>query len=487
MNVTQAFNVRTKKIFHFAPALVYNLPELCDFACAHVSTDHLRLIANKCPHPQMSAFVQQSGTISPLRHLYHITQYVDMAERDISKGYNSIPQFIQPLVTPVTCQLLRHYLSYDLHLTPPHPIQSDVDKDSSGLEPSLPYSPTIFCDSTSLELIPDDALRRLSTYANISDSHGKVTLKHSYAIVRSDILTDNLSTFSTNGDNEISGPDSSNQIHFYIIQFRETNVYDSNLSSGLQLNGGNYNPDMMNTMLQYLLHGAKQQSESGHSSSRMLRNDNSIESSLANQGHPASTLKSNIWDTNLFSTLCKWRSCSAESCSESGTKYLCRYHLELKIFLDNTPQSNENITKGIGTKESHKYLPKKVSAALLAALATNPAKDIDAIKSISSLIQELWDGKLKSTLLSFSMKTGQDCSLKRRMETINQNLAIASSQEKSLQALDAPVKTNLRQTHSSSHLPKLDVDSSKLRPSWSQWRSEEDYLRYIYIYICMYR
>jgi hypothetical protein len=236
-------------------------------------------------------------------------------------------------------------------------------------------------------------------------------------------------------DNAVSATDNEiKYINFYFVQFRERSVRDH--SASIQ-HAGNLKSDSKqlndNSILQYLLNCHINEKngniDPNDSTSNTLGNNNT---------------KSAVWDTTLMSTLCRWRACTVESCPESTSRCLCKYHLELKSFLDSLPKPNNQDNSKPVQKESHKFLPKKVPTSLLSS--TSPSKDLEIMKSVSSLIQELWDGKLKTTLDNFSVKAGTDCSMKRRLESLRGGIAVH-------------------------------------RPSWMKWRNEGEYSRYIILMI----
>jgi hypothetical protein len=136
--------------------------------------------------------------------------------------------------------------------------------------------------------------------------------------------------------------------------------------------------------------------------------------------------QSKRWDSTVLSTLCRWRSCLCEARADGS--HLCPYHAELKSFLDRRASSNT-------LSESLKYMPRKIpnmvtSGSFLENVlgsAIDSRKDLTMIRAASTLLQELWDGKLKATLRSFLSKTAHDMRSKRRLESIVA-AAIASQQ-----------------------------------------------------------
>lgn len=127
------------------------------------------------------------------------------------------------------------------------------------------------------------------------------------------------------------------------------------------------------------------------------------------------------WDITVLSTLCRWRSCLCEGAKVSP--FLCTYHSELKSFLDIRSFSNVQ-------SDASKYLPRKIltlssatppsSSSLGPGFAANAVsssmKDMTTIRAASTLLQELWDGKLRSTIKTFLKKTNHDMRFKIRLQ-----------------------------------------------------------------------
>ena len=111
--------------------------------------------------------------------------------------------------------------------------------------------------------------------------------------------------------------------------------------------------------------------------------------------------------------------------SPSIPKYLCAYHTELFAFLENGGKP----VNGTGGKdggpsvsaaasgEAAKYLPKKAPLLPTTSPLSDPKRDLMMIRAASTLLQELWDGKLRATVKSFTKKVAGDMSLRRRLET----------------------------------------------------------------------
>lgn len=155
------------------------------------------------------------------------------------------------------------------------------------------------------------------------------------------------------------------------------------------------------------------------------------------------------WDQSILSTVCRWRACLCEAdMSENGpmsggvgagksansnpnARYLCRYHAEVCRFLDDRYLDEVRARGGAKAKadvasesESAKYLPRKTPPPSLGDLGALPdnKRDLRIVRATSSLLNELWDGKLKATLRTFSKKVILDMGLRRRMDQFAANL-----------------------------------------------------------------
>jgi len=122
------------------------------------------------------------------------------------------------------------------------------------------------------------------------------------------------------------------------------------------------------------------------------------EASFGEEGMQGGSVKKK-WDNAILSTLCRWRACLCESTDEPPPKYLCRYHSELKTFMDGRVNA-----KSPAAAESASYLPQK--PPILSGSVGH--RDMVLIRAASTLLQELWEGKLKSTVRSFTKKVCHD-------------------------------------------------------------------------------
>ena len=135
------------------------------------------------------------------------------------------------------------------------------------------------------------------------------------------------------------------------------------------------------------------------------------------------------WDITVLSSLCRWRSCLCEGSRTSP--FLCTYHSELKSFLDIRSFSNTQ-------SDAAKFLPRRnppsssttapsSSTPNLSAAASNLSlcrRDLTSIRAASTLLQELWDGKLKSTIKTFLKKTTHDMRFKIRLQTASSKAVV---------------------------------------------------------------
>ena len=120
--------------------------------------------------------------------------------------------------------------------------------------------------------------------------------------------------------------------------------------------------------------------------------------------------KQQQWHQALLSNICRWRAC-LDDALDSGKRTLCQHHTELKYFLDArqklTSKSTSNIP--ISSLESTKYLPRKPAELseeemkrIKSSLSLQQEYDLNTMRAASTLITEIFDGNLKSTVHSFS-------------------------------------------------------------------------------------
>lgn len=172
------------------------------------------------------------------------------------------------------------------------------------------------------------------------------------------------------------------------------------------------------------------------------------------QGNANSTTNSKReWEQAVLSSLCFWRACLCLSVASSPSSAasqvpLCRYHSELRMSLDyHLPNANSNNSSNAAASsnsESAKYLPKKPpvipatpshltqgnsnpsnmnSIAVLQELqAWQSKRDLQLLRAASTLLQELWDGRLKQTVKLFAKKVAVDMRQRAVMEAALQQM-----------------------------------------------------------------
>ena len=175
-----------------------------------------------------------------------------------------------------------------------------------------------------------------------------------------------------------------------------------------------------------------------------------VSSATMKSGVSSSKKPPRKWDEAILGSVCRWRSClceaevyntssktgitpaSAAINGNSNSRFLCRYHASLCKFLDDRAADSASASgvsskkgkaeKGTGNKvetesESAKYLPRSTPPLASDKASLSEAKrDLLVIRATSSLLQELWDGKLKATLRTFTKKVIAEMGLRKRME-----------------------------------------------------------------------
>lgn len=195
-----------------------------------------------------------------------------------------------------------------------------------------------------------------------------------------------------------------------------------------------------------------------------LQNSAGSQPSLQLPMAPTTSEQKREWDVAVLADLCYWRAClcrvdssnsnqvnsNSSSSSIGGVqRRLCGYHRELRAFLD-----------ADGGNESAKYLPKKPPA--LQADISAAKRDLLLLRGASTLLQELWDGRLKSTVKLFARKMLQDLRQRTSLETALQLLEKMQRHQQQPQGQKKGV--------SSSSTVAKTLPST---PSWLVWRGEE--------------
>jgi hypothetical protein len=222
-------------------------------------------------------------------------------------------------------------------------------------------------------------------------------------------FTNKYILFEDNYDDSKAYPRMSSNC-LYFVQIKEILKENNN-----KINGNVYDNQSIENKLQSdddLLH--KLLSNPSNSISDINRTeikDNDIDDNDNNQIKKEEQVSKRKWDASILSSLCRWRSCLCESTTDSPTKNLCLYHLELKYYIDGYYNQSE---KRHITNESLKFLPKK--SPNVSAVANKMKKDLVVIRAASTLLQEIWDGKLRTTVKSFIKKTVNEMKFRVRLE-----------------------------------------------------------------------
>ena len=109
------------------------------------------------------------------------------------------------------------------------------------------------------------------------------------------------------------------------------------------------------------------------------------------------------WDPTILWNFCRWRSCLSHSTAFPAPKYLCTHHSNLKALLDSRAGKVSN-------SESSRFLPKKPPTSSRTSAQGGAQGDLAMIKAASSLLQELTNGKLSSTIQSFCQRAARESS-----------------------------------------------------------------------------
>jgi hypothetical protein len=209
-------------------------------------------------------------------------------------------------------------------------------------------------------------------------------------------------------------------------------------------------------------HADKQESVAGKRIDHRDKGEEKLEA-RAKEHHPS-----------VLSSLCWWRSCQSEA--SSTTSNLCAYHSDLKSFLDrdavtsSTSTSTSNSSANGASSDALKYLPRRVSTLPCAPTSSTVVpeasleqhnesyRDYFMIRAASPLLQELGEGKLKSTIRSFIRRSGEEMRCKRRLEAAaaaasNCRLQLFTDSQELQKRIKPLLQTNPRQQTVSTRSP----------------------------------
>ena len=208
--------------------------------------------------------------------------------------------------------------------------------------------------------------------------------------------------------------------------------------------------------------------------------------------HHNSSSTKRRWDANILSTVCRWRSCVCDSTIQRigksnvyKQKQLCAYHMEIRDFLDARGKTKQ------GQLESSKYLPRKAPNFNNSTKIAEKKRDMMTIRAASTLLQELWDGKLRATVRSFTKKVIRDITLRNYLENANTNLII--SYPSYILYLTGQMEMHNRnqvnlftiKNYISSRPPVLNAVNSVVptQPTWAIWKNATYFDRLVALFV----
>lgn len=413
---------------HFAPASILHLAEVKEFQKV-INTDEIRTAAVMCPHPNLTQICSAVNTqgnlldrlyclvrltppkLSPLNPSSQDTEK-KVSEKDENSEVLESFQYMIPLSDLCMRELIR------VHLFP------KLNTKCNATDPSF------------FNLLPDHARVR-----NSSTNSGLLT--HKYVLLQ-DSGSNNTVEGSSNQRVQTT------QSCYYLIQISD----DLDPIKGVTKNFERH--DLHDSILKQVVLTARNELKLGlKSKPKQQECDNNL--SMHDQSYNTYNEEDNSrptkWDPTVLSTLCRWRACLCEA-TNASTKYLCNYHSQLKKFLDEKAVVLAKGSKNV-VSESTKYLPKK--APNLASIVSEVKKDLVLIRAASTLLQELWDGKLHATVKSFLKKTIADLGIRRRLEMAVSSITVKGNDNK---------KSNKKGLNTTTLvLPN--------KPEWMIWRDDE--------------
>ena len=413
---------------HFAPASILHLAEVKEFQKI-INTEEIRTAAVACPHPNLTQICSAKSNGNLLDRLYCLVRVTPPRLSSVGSNYDS------KIKDNEDCEVLESF-QYMI------PLSDFCMKEliKAHLFPKLvvKYAPPTM-DPSFIHLLPDHARVR-NTYTESG------RLNHKY------VLLEEISSSNSMGSPQrLQIPQSS----YYLVQIYD-NLDDGKVSSGRNL--GRH--DLHDKMLNKLVISARNESNLGLKSTNKAKHlESNVDLTFNDQSYTNNeeeiSRPNNKWDPNVLSTLCRWRACLCEASDEPSSKFLCKFHAQLRYFLDEKSQA---LTKGgkSASSESTKYLPKR--APNLSSIASEVKRDLVLIRAASTLLQELWDGKLHATLKSFLKKSISDLGIRRRLE-----LAIANSSQKGMTEGKKVPRKNLGSI----------ILTLPSKPEWMIWRDEE--------------
>jgi hypothetical protein len=511
---TQTKSTVTGKTLHFAPAVACNLLETEAFRKLQCNGEALRHVAQQCPHPQAAKLAQSKaqclGTLFVLVRVFHSPTVV---------AADASPQS-QLLMLPLSAQcilaLLKNHFWADYNIGDANePVSINLDAIPAQLN---------YLVSSSVNLLPDHPSLRIGSEMithnrGMSEIHpNDVSLKQSYVLMYDDgqvgATVAQLSRLSSmNASTDDSAVPALRQNCFYLAQMYYSkepgDAHVSGISSSVELTkettaadleehfeqmnslcartvfsttGANSNchidiesfadldivrdiADRQMFLLPDCLPGTQQSLEPSESEADMN----------SGAGSPTRTKGSRSWDPNTLFSICRWRSCLADAdhCNNSrhmeSVHCLCPYHIQLRDYLDNNSHPAGPSRAMI---EASKFLPKSKAPNLQQVahsfqegrLGNTKAgmRDLVTLRAASTLLQEMWDGRLKTTLQAYVKKVIKEHNLRNKL--------CSSHFPRDVHVTDVITRKRSDQPkhHSNGETTGLPIPP---RPSWITWKA----------------
>ncbi len=172
---------------------------------------------------------------------------------------------------------------------------------------------------------------------------------------------------------------------------------------------------------------------------------------------------------NVLSNICHWRSCMCEASDPNlcaspfeSSSNLCIYHSEMKKLLDSKAVKGTNL-------ESSKYLPKKHFVNQPHISAQKP--DLMIIRAASTLLQELWDGRLKSTVKLFAKKMISDIKFRSFLES--QIAVFVKYHGQHLLKQKTKTHASFGKGKKSQNVNELGSLIMPIPPTWTLWKNRD--------------
>ena len=455
--------------YHFAPALLFNLPETRAFSGCEFGSDQVRDISSICPHPHLAYLA--SSQFNPLETLYIMVRSVPGGGVTDDRDNDQVADdqyFMIPLPSSCVRELIfSQLLSATDNTYIPLAAEADLRSTRVGC--------------SSLDLLPDHARKR-----ELSES---CQFRHQYALIYGGQQSADKDVDIEKKDSkkkESLGPTYESDLYsgaFYFIQLSglrdETDISQpqSPRKGGLiseenvtitstELKSKSFEDELhlkdekvMNMLLTAYARGL------GDTVTLPVSSNDSLK-------------RHQQWQNALLSNICRWRACLCESVDPK--KLLCKYHLDMKAFLDSRQRAlSKSSSLSSSLLESSKYLPKRPPVLteqdleqLTRSVSMQVQYDMDMIKAASTLLMELWDESLKSTVRSYTKRVCEEMSLRRRLDFISHIAMKRRSKKVSKTEISVPAKL----VPSNSSYPPIVLRSlpPQKKPIWHQWVNQEE-------------